>query len=328
MNAVELIEKHIDVESILEYYNFDHITHSGNYIRSCCALHGGSNPTAFVINVETGLWSCHTGCKCSGNIFQLVQKLEEITFPYAVHKVAEILKLDINNLEIVARNAEEKKELRNFLKTLKKHESKELLEFKPKETPRTLKKYKEFDLSTIEYFKACYYDEFTGSNSKGESVVIKNVVAFPIIKEGVIIGYSLRATKKDAIQRWSHQPAKINTSELLYNYENAIGKSSVVIVEGITDVWAYHEIGVTAVATYGAHITEKQRTLLIQLGADLYFSFDADDAGRGAMKKARESFNLTTNIKFINLPEGHDPASITREELEKAYEQRTNQCIS
>ena len=80
MDATTLIQQHLDVEALLEHYGFNNIHNNGDIIRACCKLHGGDNPTAFVINKNTGLWYCHTGECGGGDVFTLVQKFEGINF--------------------------------------------------------------------------------------------------------------------------------------------------------------------------------------------------------------------------------------------------------
>ena len=109
---------------------------------------------------------------------------------------------------------------------------------------------------------------------------------------------------------------------MLYNYDDCKNKSEIVVCEGITDVWAYHEINIPAVASFGSHITKEQYKLLLKTGADLIFSFDGDEAGINATNKVIKMFQFTTNISTINLCTSDDPESITREELIKKYEQR------
>lgn len=313
MDAIQLIKDNLDVESILKHYEFDNITASGNYIRSCCKIHDGGNSTAFVINYDEGLWSCHTGDCGNGDIFTLVQKLEGITFPFAVHKVAEILGLDLGDLEIVARTRKEKKEIDEFLKIIKKHNKTEQELYIIRESDNKVKKYKEFKQETMEYFDLRYYEEYNCETFK-----MKNVLGFPIEQKGKTVGISLRATLPGKL-KWVHQPSNIKTGELLYNYDNAVGSDTIVVVEGITDVWAYHEIGIKAVATYGAHIKEEQIRMLLRTGADLVFSFDGDKAGREAMEQAKKIFGKTSNIWFVDIPDGKDPESISRKKLEELY---------
>jgi HK97 gp10 family phage protein len=101
MDATTLIMQNLDVPHILRHYDFDKVkSDRGGFIRSCCKLHGGSNPTSFVINEDNGLWFCHSGGCGGGDIFTLVEKLEGIPFPKAVSRVAELLGVDIENMEI------------------------------------------------------------------------------------------------------------------------------------------------------------------------------------------------------------------------------------
>lgn len=328
MDAIQLIKNNLDVERVLEYYSFNKVKASGNKLRACCKIHEGDDPTAFVIDMDLGLWSCHTGGCGNGDIFHLVQKLEGVGFPVAVHKVADVLGIDIASLEIVARTQTEKKELEAFKKAVKQLQVVDLPEYVPDATVKRVTAFKEFNLSTIEHFGLVLFETFVGTNSSDEPVTLKDRIAFPIKKDGKIIGYSLRATQKNQYPKWLHQPTHIKTGQLLYNFDEVIGEPEVVVVEGITDVWAYYEIGVPAVATYGAKISEHQMRLLLQLGSDLVFSFDGDEAGQSAMKKAYELFHKTSNIKFIHLPQGCDPENITREELTIHYEKRKHSSFS
>jgi DNA primase len=89
-------------------------------------------------------------------------------------------------------------------------------------------------------------------------------------------------------------------------------------------VWAYHEIGVTAVCTYGAHLADEQYKLLLKTGADIILSYDNDDAGNKARDKAIEMLKNKTNLFLVTLPKGKDPENITRQELRECYEARTS----
>jgi len=328
LDAREFIKKHLDVERVLEYYDFDKVHPSGNKLRACCKIHEGNNESGFVIDVDSGLWSCHTGDCGSGDIFHLVQRLEGIGFPVAVHKVADVLGLDITNLEITARTQQDEKELRAFLKAVKRLKEVEMSEFITSDEVKKVKKFKKFSLSTIEHFGLVYFPEFHGINQAGEPFTLRERLGFPITHKGKVIGYSLRAIKADERYKWIHQPTHIKTGDILYNFDNVIGEPVVAVVEGITDVWAYYEIGVPAVATYGASISEQQKRLLLQLGCDLVFSFDGDNAGRTAAKNAYDMFSRTSNIKFVHLPNDSDPESITREELTTHYEQKNSNLFS
>ena len=61
MFAIDKIMKDIDIVKLLDHYGFDTSNNNGGYIRCACKIHGGDNPTSFVINTDNTLWFCHTG---------------------------------------------------------------------------------------------------------------------------------------------------------------------------------------------------------------------------------------------------------------------------
>lgn len=323
MDALELIKEQLDVETILDYYDFDNVKQNGSKLRACCKIHEGNQPTGFVIDIDTGLWSCHTGDCGNGDIFHLVQKLENISFPMSVHRVAEIMKLNIDDVEIVARNKKEQRELKEFLKAIKQTQTKELTEFTEDFAKVRVTKFKAFKTETLQKFGLVLFKEFFGVKSNGDPMVLHDRLGFPIIQEGKLVGYSLRATRVDDVPKWIHQPTHIKTGELLYNFDAVIGAVKIVVCEGITDVWAFDEIGVPAVCTYGAKISDEQKKLLLILGSDLVFAFDGDDAGRSATLKAYETFRKIANIEFIHFADGEDPENIEREALLNYYKTKT-----
>lgn len=323
MDAITLITENLDVEKLLNYYDFDHINSNGEIIRACCKLHGGNNPSAFVINKETGLWYCHTGNCGGGDVFTLVQKMEGFNdFPSTVRWVANFFNIDISNLTITERKINYIIDLRNFIKMMKNHKKKEIQPFYIQEEIKSVTKFRNFKLDTINHFQLGYVDKVKLQKRTGEDYILYNRLVFPIIFDNIQIGISFRRIKHNDIPKWSHQPALTDFGNILYNYDECKTKPSIVICEGITDVWAYHEINVPAVATFGAHITKEQYNLLLKTGADLIFSFDGDEAGQEATKKAFKMFKNKANLSYITFNTIEDPESIQREVLYVRYNNR------
>ena len=322
MDAVNIIVKHIDVEKILDHYNFKNIKHEGDFIRSCCKIHDGDNPTAFVISKTTGLWFCHTGGCGGGDIFTLIEKMEDVDFTSAVRWIASFLKIDITNLQIIERKADYVNELSKFIKLMKGKRKKTLVEFHIDEEIREVSKFRNFTEETMRNFKLGFVENVKLKKKDGEDYTLYNRLVFPVIFKGIQVGIAFRRTKSTDFPKWSNQPVSIESGEILYNYDATLGKSSIIICEGITDVWAFHEIGLTAVACFGAHITSTQYKLLLQTGADLIFAFDGDETGRTATKKAIDMFKYKANISVVEFNDGEDPENISRRELMKRYEGR------
>jgi DNA primase len=101
----------------------------------------------------------------------------------------------------------------------------------------------------------------------------------------------------------------------------------LMIVEGYMDVVRLHQAGVTyAVATLGTATTQEHLNKLFRLTSELVFCFDGDRAGRQAAWRALENaLGLARDgreLKFMFLPEGHDPDTLVAEEGAVAFENR------
>lgn len=324
MDAVSLLNEHIDVDEVLQYYDFDKVKSDGEYIRSCCKIHGGSEPSAFVISRETGLWYCHTGGCGGGDLINLVQHIDKCGFEQAVRKLASIMGVSIDGAQIVQKKTQRIKEFEAWMKSMKQRNKKQvdMPEHTPRAEVREVTKFRSFKEETLRHFGLGYVEEVQVDKRDGGTYTLRNRLAFPIISRGKQIGISYRRVKASDVPKWSHQPVNINTGATLYNYDSAIGAEHVIVVEGIPDVWAYYELGLTAVATFGAHLTKEQYALLIKCGADIILSYDGDEAGRIATGKATELLRNKTRIRVVPFEEGEDPESITREELRERYDRR------
>ena len=128
--------------------------------------------------------------------------------------------------------------------------------------------------------------------------------------------------------KWSNQPEGIETGNILYNYDEAKNYNTIIIVEGIFDVWRYYEAGFpNTVATFGAKMSDEQEKLLLKTGADLILSYDRDEAGIKATNKAIEKLRYKANLKIMTIPNDQDPCSLSHQEikdlmnnLQKIYE--------
>ena len=321
MNAKELLA-HIDVHKILEHYDFDHMREDGDFIRSTCAIHGGDNQSSFVINSVTSLWYCHTGCG-GGDIFTLVRKMEDCSFVEAVEWLANFFSIDIAGFDIEARQDEIRKELSewmNYNKALKNRQPVMECSIHPEAKP--LAKLRSFRKETLDNAEVGFLDTIQLINKAGEVYTLNNRIFFPIHFDEKYVGFSLRRVDETDIMKWSHQPRDFNVGRILYNYDNAVDENEIVVVEGIYDVLAFKEIGVEAVCTFGSNLSDAQRDLLLQTGADICFAYDGDDAGRSATKKAMSKLHNKATLKQIDFDEGEDPDSVTRERLRELYNNR------
>jgi len=101
----------------------------------------------------------------------------------------------------------------------------------------------------------------------------------------------------------------------------------LLVVEGYMDVVRLHQSGVDyAVATLGTATTPEHLKQIFRLVNEVVFAFDGDRAGRAAawraLQNALSQADEGREIRFLFLPEGHDPDTLVGEEGREAFEKR------
>lgn len=321
MDAVSVIKQNIDVEKILRHYNVD-FKYFGDYIRCACPIHNGDNPTAFVIN-EDFLWSCHTGGCGAGDVFTFIEQMEDLDFPKAVKKVAEILEIDIENLIIAERKNDYLKEVEKFLKYIKSKKKKKTLdEYVPKAELTQVRSFRNFDEKTLQKFELKYAKEIELDKKDGGTFKLYERLVIPIYVNEVQIGVSIRKIRAKDNPKWFHAPHTMETGNILYNIDNCKNDSEIIVCEGMFDVWSWYEAGFNAVCTFGAHLSEEQYRMLLRTGKNIIWCYDGDNAGLEATKKAVQMMKYKTNQWVIHLPEGADPGNCSPDDLRELYKQK------
>jgi DNA primase len=111
----------------------------------------------------------------------------------------------------------------------------------------------------------------------------------------------------------------------LYEARTALREAGYVLVtEGYMDVVALAQLGFpNAVATLGTACTTDHVQKLFRFTDNVVFSFDGDGAGRRAARKALDGAlpyaTDVRSIKFLFLPQEHDPDSYIREKGSEAF---------
>jgi DNA primase len=106
----------------------------------------------------------------------------------------------------------------------------------------------------------------------------------------------------------------------------------VLVTEGYMDVVALAQLGFAhAVATLGTACTGEHVHKLFRFTDAVVFSFDGDNAGRRAARKALDGAlpyaTDTRSIKFLFLPAEHDPDSFIRENGTEAFAAAVSQAV-
>lgn len=166
--------------------------------------------------------------------------------------------------------------------------------------------------------------------------LLRQRVIFPIRDhQGRTIGFAGRSLSDE------NQPKYINSSDspvfhkqhVLYGlFEGRKAKAkNWLVVEGYMDVISLHQAGVYgAVASMGTAIATSQIDKLFQLNSTLTLCFDGDNAGQTASWRAMEaSLPILTDsreLRFLTLPNQHDPDSFVKAYGQSAMQQQIEQA--
>ena len=106
----------------------------------------------------------------------------------------------------------------------------------------------------------------------------------------------------------------------------------LMAVEGYMDVVRLHQAGITyAIATLGTATTQEHLNKIFRLTSELVFCFDGDGAGLKAAWRALENaLPLARDgreLKFMFLPQGHDPDTLVASEGAQAFEDRLKSAL-
>jgi DNA primase len=124
--------------------------------------------------------------------------------------------------------------------------------------------------------------------------------------------------------------------ELYGLYEARRSRSNLkrlLIVEGYMDAVRLHQYGINyAVATLGTATTPEHFKRIFRIVSEVVFAFDGDRAGRAAawraLQHALPEARQGREIRFLFLPDGHDPDSLVGEEGAEAFERRLDATVT
>ncbi len=120
------------------------------------------------------------------------------------------------------------------------------------------------------------------------------------------------------------KPKYINTSDtLVYKKSNGVfalnfakngNPSKIIVAEGYMDVIALHQAGFTnSIACLGTALTQEQARLVSRYAEEVILSYDSDEAGQKATRRAIDIFSKTgVKIRVLKLTGGKDPDEIIK----------------
>ena len=328
------------------------LTRKQNNYWACCPFHEEKTPS-FSVSPDKEFFYCF-GCHAGGDVFQFVQKIENISFPESVEKLAQRIGLEIPKTDLSPAEREREEERQRLYEIcdlaasyfhncltktrmgaagidyFKKRglSAQTIVDFKlgfaPPQWDRLYRDFRERGYREKDLIKSglCLtkngktYDRFRGR------------CIFPIRDDkGRVVAFGGRIIEEGEPKYLNSPESPIfHKGDLLFAMERArkeIRKTKqAVLVEGYMDVVGVHNLGVTnVVASLGTAFTQRQAQLLRRICDVAIVAYDMDRAGREATRRAIVIARETgLKLRIATLPDGKDPDEYIKQHGANAWE--------
>jgi DNA primase len=335
-DVVEVIGKRIQLKK------------AGREFKACCPFHDEKTPS-FTVSPAKGFYHCF-GCGAHGTAVGFLMEYEHMSFVEAIESLAGLMGVDVPRDES-DQPARRYDELYSLMSSVEQHWQRCL---RDNVVAVNYLKQRGIDGATAKRFGIGYapdswsdvLDKFGKTTEAAErllatGLVIRNDngkhydrfrdrIMFPIRDpRGRTIGFGGRALG-DGEPKYLNSPETVlfhKGRELygLYEARQALRQiEQLVVVEGYMDVVALGRHGIDfSIATLGTATTADHLNALFRLTDNVTFSFDGDRAGKAAAWRALENalpqLREGRQIRFVFLPEGHDPDSFVNEHGSDAF---------
>ncbi len=340
-NSINEVLKNFDIIEVVTMYL--PLKKVGLTYKAHCPFHKEKTPS-FHVSPQKGIYHCF-GCGAGGNSIKFIQEIENISFPQAVEKLA-----NIKNIKLEYEDSYHREDYRDILEILQKlnlwfvsnlYKNREALKYLENRgiTKETITKfqlgYAPNDYETLEWLKLNNISQ-TDSLSLGiiqkdgetERIRAKfiNRLIFPIFEHnGKIVAFGGRVLDNREPKYLNSPSTNFYTKgSILYGYNftrSEIAKTGIaIIVEGYIDLIALYQSGIkNVVAPLGTALTESQINILGRGRGKIHLVFDGDNAGLNATRRSVELIAKSDIEAFVTiLTDGIDPADLVKnKEIDK-----------
>lgn len=323
---------------------------AGREFKACCPFHDEKTPS-FTVSPSKGFYHCF-GCGAHGTAIGFLMEFDHMSFVEAIEALASMMGVDVPRDES-DRPARRYDELFSLMGSVENHWQACL---RDNSNAVDYLKQRGIDGATAKRFGIGYapdswsdvLDKFGKTSEAAERLLATGLVIrkdngkhydrfrdrimFPIRDaRGRTIGFGGRALG-DGEPKYLNSPETVlfhKGRELygLYEARQALRQiDQLVVVEGYMDVVALSRHGIDfSVATLGTATTSDHLDRIFRLTENVVFSFDGDRAGKAAAWRALENalpqVREGRQIRFVFLPEKHDPDSYVNEYGSDAFMQ-------
>jgi len=347
--AEEKIQEIRDRTDIVEVVSgYLPLKRSGVNHQGLCPFHQEKSPS-FNVNASRQIFHCF-GCGVGGNVFSFLMRMEGLSFPDAVRRLAEKVGIeveeeDVSPAEVRRRETRERLARINAIAGTFYHQL--LLEDQAGAAARRYLRQRGYEGETVREFQlgfapdgwetlANYLAEKNfsaedvrktglvrpGKQDRGDYDLFRNRLLFPIHDlQGQMVAFGGRVLD-DSLPKYINSPETdvYHKGKILYGLYQARDamrhSGDALVVEGYFDVLALHRAGFTnAVATCGTALTPDHAILLKRYADKVLLIFDEDAAGRQATFRAMDALLPSgLAVSVVAMPAGEDPDSLLKDQ--------------
>ena len=306
---------------------------SGSNLFGLCPFHG-EKTASFSVAPDKGIYYCF-GCHKGGGAINFIMELEGISYPDAVRKLAARSGMEVPEDEQYQSRYKKQERLWALMKEAGRFFNERL--YAPEGaacreyiTKRGLTK------SIVTQFGMGYAPDswnalvntmrkkgYTDQELREADLVgekngrvydrFRNRLMFPIIDvRGNVVGFGGRVIDQG-------EPKYLNSNETVIfnkrknlfglNFAKKTKEKAIILVEGNIDVVTLHQFGFdNAVASLGTSLTEDQVTLLTRYTEEVILTYDGDEAGQRAAKRAIPMLEKAgIKVRVLQVKDAKDP---------------------
>lgn len=337
-NIVDVVSEHVQLRK-----------RGRNYL-GLCPFHNEKTPSFNVLE-DKGIFKCF-GCGEAGDVYSFVMKLEGLTFPETLEKLAKAANIEYERNTQGTKEAADKNEpILNACREFAAY-CYRALRSDAGIAPMKYLTDRGFGEEILKKFGVGYAPDKGFISTLGDNMApylgagiisksdngdhyerFRDRIIFPIFNPtGRIIAFGGRILpshpQAGTLAKYVNSPEtslyhKSNVLYGLFQAKDAIRKADyALLVEGYADVIALHQAGFgTAIAASGTSLTVEQLNLLRRYTRNIVLLFDADLAGKNAALRGIElALAAGFDVGSIVLPQGEDPDSFIQKEGKEAFQ--------
>ena len=332
----EEIRQKLDLAALAGEY-IPRLERAGSRLKGLCPFHAEKTPS-FFIHPERQMYRCF-GCGEGGDVFDFIMKIENLSFPEAIERLAAKAGVTITRALMTGRDRE-RQAAKESLAFAARFYHEFLLGKEP--AAETARKYLESRRVSVEMIKRFSLGYAPGGGRLLKALAAKGTASEAALRAGVVVKppaggavreyffnrviFPIRDAKGEVAGFGGRvlgdgEPKYLNSADssffskrrVLYGLWEGLkvlrNAKTALLMEGYLDVIAAHQAGFeNAVAPLGTAFSPEHAQLLKRYVSSVVIVFDSDEAGtRASLRAADILVEAGLSLKIAQVPLGKDP---------------------